>query len=163
MVIQFSWFLVLSCFLMKGIFSNLSKCHYFTKIDLTKGYWQVPMKPEAKQKTAFLAPNGLFQFTVMPFGLVNAPATFSRIMRALLKGMNNISNYIDDILIYTQSWEVHLQILKELLNRLKKANLTARPSKCSVGMNTVLYLGHNVGQSKLTPQLGKIEKIQNAS
>ena len=145
------------------LFSKLAKCHYFTQIDLTKGYWQVSMKSNQKHKTAFLAPNGLYQFTVMSFGLINAPATFSRIMRALLKDTNNISNYIDDILIHTQSWEIHIQTPNELLNRLKKSGLTARPSKCSIAINTVPYLGHNVGQNKLTPQLNKIDKIQNAS
>ncbi|XP_038074478.1 uncharacterized protein LOC119742537 [Patiria miniata] len=144
------------------IFTKLSKCHYFTKIDLTKGYWQVPLKPEVKPKTAFIAPNGLYQFIVMPFGLINAPATFSRIMRALLKDMNNVSNYIDDILLHTQSWEVHVQALNELLSRLRKSGLTARPSKCSVGMSTIAYLGHNVGRSKLTPQQNTVEKVQNA-
>ena len=65
------------------IFSKLSKDQYFSKFDLSKGYWQIPLNSDDKAKTAFLTPNGLYQFKVMPFGLVNAPATFTRIMRSL--------------------------------------------------------------------------------
>ena len=144
------------------IFSRLSKDHYFSKLDLTKGYWQVPMKPEAKDKTAFISPSGLYQFKTMPFGLINAPATFSRIMRKLIQDMQCVDNYIDDILVHTQSWETHMQTLSELLLRLKKAGLTAKPSKCSVGMDSIEYLGHVVGKSRLSPQQNKITKIQNA-
>ena len=144
------------------IFSKLAKDHFFTKIDLTKGYWQIPMKVEIKSLTAFITPNGLYQFKMMPFGLVNAPATFSTVMRTLTAGMENIDNYMDDILIHTQSWETHLRTLTTLLSRLRKAGLTARPSKCSIGMSNIVYLGHVVGKSKLSPQTNKIEKIKNA-
>ena len=144
------------------IFSRLAKDHYFTKIDLTKGYWQVPMNPDVKNKTAFIAPNGLYQFNVMPFGLVNAPATFSRIMRTLINGLDNIDNYIDDILVHTQSWEAHVKTITALLQRLRKAGLTARPSKCSIGMSSITYLGHTVGNSTISPQSKIVEKIQNS-
>lgn len=121
------------------------------------------MATEAKSKTAFITPAGLYQFKVMPFGLINAPATFSRVMRTLLKGLDHVDNYIDDILIHAQAWEVHMAVLTELMSRLRKSGLTARPSKCSVGNQTVEFLGHVIGQGKLTPQLNKIEKIKNAS
>ncbi len=143
------------------IFSRLAKDHFFSKIDLTKGYWQVPMNPDAKAKTAFIAPNGLYQFKMMPFGLVNAPATFSRIMRSLTNGLNNIDNYIDDILVHSQSWEVHVKTLSALLLRLRKAGLTARPSKCSIGMGNIIFLGHTVGNTTISPQPKTVEKIQN--
>ena len=76
-----------------------------TKIDLSKGYWQVPMEDENKPLTAFSTPSGLFQFRTMPFGLVNAPATFSRLMRKLLYGMTCVENFIDDIIIFAETWE----------------------------------------------------------
>ena len=144
------------------IFSKLANDHYFTKIDLSKGYWQIPMTVEAKAKTAFITPTGLYQFNVMPFGLVNAPATFSRVMRTLLNGLDHVDNYIDDILVHTQSWEVHIAILTELMQRLRKSGLTARPSKCLIGNQTISFLGHVIGHGKLEPQLNKVEKIKNA-
>ncbi|XP_060071934.1 uncharacterized protein LOC132551808 [Ylistrum balloti] len=106
------------------IFSRLSGNTYFSRLDLNKGYWQVPMEETSKQKTAFTTPVGLFQFSVMPFGLVNAPATFCRLMRILLEGMKNIESFIDDILIYTKTWEEHLAILRDLFERLRKAIIT---------------------------------------
>ena len=111
------------------LFSKLSHAKYFTKVDLSKGYWQVPMSETSKQLTAFLTPDGLFQFTVMPFGLVNAPATFSRLMRRALDGLPDTINYIDDILVYSSTWAGHVETLKQLFQRLRVANLTAKPSK----------------------------------
>ena len=75
------------------------------------GYWQIPLAEE-KEKTAFLTPYGLYQFRVMPFGLVNAPATFSRMMRSVVRGLSHVNNYIDDILIHTETWEEHVNIVK---------------------------------------------------
>ena len=144
------------------IFTRLANDHYFTKLDLSKGYWQIPVHPEAREKTSFVSPSGLYQFRMMPFGLVNAPATFSRMMRSLLHGISQVDNYIDDILIHTSTWEMHMKILSELMQKLRESNLTAKPSKCVVGMQNVAFLGHIVGQGQLAPQPDKMEKIQNA-
>ena len=100
--------------LQDDIFVNLSKAHYFSKLDLSKGYWQVPLTESAKPLTAFITHDGLYQFRTMPFGLVNAPATFSRIMCKLLFGLEHAANYIDDILIYTETWDEHIIRLREL-------------------------------------------------
>ena len=113
-------------------FAKLAGDKYFTKIDLSKGYWQVPLTDNAKELTAFVTSDGLFQFKTMPFGLVNAPASFSRIMRDLLRGVDNVDNFIDDILIHTATFEEHLVTLREVFERLKTANLTARPTKCNI-------------------------------
>ena len=114
------------------------------------------MEESSKPLTSFITPDGLFQFTVMPFGLVNAPATFSRIMRKLLRNQDCVINYIDDILIHTTSWEHHVQILKELFRKLRAANLTARPSKCFIGQEQVEFLGHIVGNGVLQPRPEKV-------
>lgn len=144
------------------IFTKLSRDHYFTKIDLTKGYWQVPMDEKSKPMTAFITHDGLYQFKVMPFGLVNAPATFTRIMRSLLEGLSNVDNYIDDILIHTVTWEKHIDKLKKVLNRIRLARHTARPTKCFVGYEEVEFLGHVVGHGQTKPKSDQIESIQRA-
>ncbi|XP_060070207.1 uncharacterized protein LOC132550192 [Ylistrum balloti] len=146
----------------EDMFSRLAGYHYFSKLDLTKGYWQVPMAESAKEKTAFITPVGLFQFRVMPFGLVNAPASFCRLMRKVLKGLQNTDSFVDDILIYTRTFEEHLIVLKELFERLRKAGLTARPSKCFMGFRSLDCLGHVVGDERLQPQPQKIRAIEDA-
>ncbi|XP_072022131.1 uncharacterized protein [Amphiura filiformis] len=144
------------------IFAKLATDHYFTKIDLSKGYWQIPMAESSKKYTAFVTPNGLYSFKMMPFGLVNAPATFSRIMRILLEGVTKVDNYIDDILIHTETWEEHMSKVKEVFSRLRRAKLTARPTKCFVGYEEIEFLGHVVGHGCVKPKRDKIEAIQDA-
>ncbi|XP_021347442.1 uncharacterized protein LOC110446564 [Mizuhopecten yessoensis] len=143
------------------IFSRLAGAKYFSKLDLSKGYWQGPMSTGAKPMTAFATPQGLYQFKVMPFGLVNAPATFSRLMRKLLLGMDHIDNFIDDILIYTDIWEKHMEVINELLSRLRAACLTARPSKCSIGFWSLSCLGNIVGAGRLQLEESNVVAIDN--
>ena len=144
------------------IFAKLAGDNYFTKIDLTKGYWQVPLTDDAKELTAFVTSDGLYQFKTMPFGLVNAPASFSRIMRDLLRGVDNVDNFIDDILIHTATFEEHVVTLREVFERLKTANLTARPTKCNIGNKSIEFLGHNVGQGQLRPVQNKVAAVRDA-
>jgi len=144
------------------IFSRLAGSKYFTKIDLSKGYWQVPLPEDCKQFTAFTTLQGLFQFKVMPFGLVNAPATFSRMMRKLLKGMDNVENFIDDVIVYTDTWDYHVKLVKDVLQRLKDANLTMRPSKCFVGYGSLECLGHVIGNEELQTDPDKLAAIRDA-
>ncbi|XP_021346951.1 uncharacterized protein LOC110446237 [Mizuhopecten yessoensis] len=146
----------------EDIFSRLAGARFFSRLDLSKGYWQVPMSDKAKPMTAFATPQGLFQFRVMPFGLVNAPATFSRMMRKLLAEMKHLENFIDDILIYTSTWEKHLDVLKELFSRLRNAGLTARPSKCALGFGSLSCLGHVVGLGGLELEQSKVKAIEEA-
>lgn len=98
----------------------------------------------------------------MPFGLVNAPATFSRVMRSLLRGMSGVHNYLDDILIHTRTWVEHLRVLREVFERLHSAGLTARPSKCQIGCRQIEFLGHIVREDKLQPMQDKVERIRHA-
>lgn len=145
------------------IFSQLAKDNYFTKIDLSKGYWQIPMEETSKKYTAFVTHGGLYQFEVMPFGLVNSAATFSRVMRILLQGMEKVHNWIDDVLIHTVTWDHQIASLREVLQRLRKGNITARPLKCYVGFSELDFIGHMVGHGILKPKPDKIEAILNAA
>ncbi|XP_072164915.1 uncharacterized protein [Diadema setosum] len=145
------------------IFAKLAGDRYFSKIDLTKGYWQVPLSQQAKPLTAFITHDGLYQFTTMPFGLVNAPASFSRIMRTALRGMPNVDNFIDDILIHTPTWEEHCRTLQAVLVRLRAVNLKAKPAKCFVGFAELDFLGHHVGRGTVQPNQDKIAQIQQAT
>lgn len=144
------------------IFAKIGKSKFFTKVDLCKGYWQIPMRDEDKDLTSFVTPDGLFRFTVMPFGLSNAAATFNRMMRVLLKGLKNTDSFIDAILVHTESWDDHIIALRGLLERLRSGKLSAKPSKCFVGFNSYDFLGHSIGNGVLCPNNDKLEAIKNA-
>jgi hypothetical protein len=137
----------------------LSKAKYFAKIDLTKGYWQIPVEPTDKHKTAFQTPLGLYQWTKMPFGLQNAPATFARMMRQLNLYENDAVSFFDDILIGVENVERLNLRLREVLSKLRSFGLTVRPSKMYVGFTELDFLGHVVCSGFLKPQSDKIRKI----
>ena len=144
------------------LIDKLGKAKYITTLDLTRGYWQVPLKPEARPKTAFLTPFGLYQFTVMPFGLSGAPATFQRMMDNLTRGLNESTGaYLDDLVIYSSTWEEHLQHVRAVLSRLREAGLTAKPRKCQFGMFKCIYLGHVAGSGQISPDPSKLEAIES--
>ena len=89
----------------QDIFSRISQDKYYSKFDMTKGYWQIPMRKQDIAKTSFVTPDGCYEFVKMPFGLMNSGATFTRMMRRLLEGVRNVEHYIDDCLVHTESWE----------------------------------------------------------
>lgn len=144
------------------IFTKLSKSKYFTKIDLSKGYFQLPLKKSCRKITAFVTHEGLFCFKRLPFGLVTGGASFSRMMRILLDGMKDAENFIDDILLHSVTCDDHVRALRELLTRLRNARLTARPSKCMIGYLQLDFLGHVVGNNQLKPNELKIQAIADA-
>ena len=141
------------------IFANLSKAKWFSKFDLTAGYWQVPLEENSKQLTAFRTKYGLYHFCVMPFGLVNAPATFSRLMRTVTEGLPDVHVYLDDVLVASADWQSHLHALEQLFKALEKANLRAKPSKCEIGQRSLEYLGHAVSEGECRPLEDKVTAI----
>jgi len=132
------------------IFGRLAKGTFLSKIDLSKGYWQIPLDPASKKYTAFSTGRKSMQFCYMPFGLSCAPAVFSRMMSKLLQGIEGVENYLDDIIIFSQSWNDHLNTLTEVFRRLRDNGLTAKPSKCTFGCNKLEFLGHIVGGGAIT-------------
>ena len=141
---------------------RLGRAQFITTLDLAKGYYQVPLKTEDQEKTAFTTPLGKFQFRQMPFGLKGAPSTFQRLMDTVLTPCHQFAgSYIDDIIIYSESWEEHLIHLKEVLQHLREAGLTAKPSKCSIAMFQCVYLGHKVGGGKISLDEAKVAAIQD--
>lgn len=145
------------------IFTRLTNAKYFTKLDLAKGYWQIKMSEESKQFTAFTTPMGCFQWVRMPFGLKNAPATFARLMRRLFGDRQDVVSYFDDMCIYNDNWQGHLNSLREVLHILLLNGLTVRPSKAEIAFPEIDFLGHIVGQGKQKPMDKNVSKILNLS
>ena len=144
------------------LFQKLSGDKYFTKLDLSKGYWQIPVKKEDIHKTAFVTPDGHYEFIKMPFGMVNSGATLVRGMRRLLGDLKGVDSYIDDILIHSESWEGHVRLLTTVFDRLKAAGLTVRPSKCRIGEANVEFIGHQLWSDGIKPIEDNIQKIRTA-
>ena len=143
------------------LLDRLGKANFRSTMDLTRGYWQVPVAQQDQHKTAFNSPFGFFQFRVMPFGLQGAPATFQRMMDRLLIGAYKFAAaYLDDLVIYSSTWSDHLQHICLILKKLQEAGLTVKLRKCQFGMQQCTYLGFIVGSGLLKPEIDKLQAIK---
>ncbi|CAC5401483.1 unnamed protein product [Mytilus coruscus] len=146
---------------MDEILNKVSRSRYTSKIDLTKGYWQVPLDADVRRKSAFVTSFGHFQFTVMPFGMVNAGATFVRLMQKVLCGHEDYADsFINDVGIFSDSWSFHLEHLRLVFQLLREAKLTARPSKCLFVFSELEFLGNIAGNGTIKPVQDKVSAIR---
>ena len=139
------------------LLDQLGRAKYFSTLDLASGFWQIRMHPQSREKTAFSTPQGLYEFRVMPFGLTNAPSVFQRLIQQVLMGLNPdsgpsfVTAYIDDILVFSDTLDDHLNHLRLVLERLKEVNLKLKPTKCRFARKEVEYLGHVLTPDGLKP------------
>ena len=142
---------------------SLSGSKYFCTMDLAQGYYQVAMHPNDKCKTAFTSRRGLRQFKVMPFRLTNAPGTFMHLMQLVLSGLqwSKAVLYLDDIIIFGKIFDETLLNLELVFERLRKAGLVLKPSKCGLFQESVEFLGHVVSQEGISCDPNKLEAIKN--
>ena len=126
------------------IFDAIGEAKYFSTLDLSSGYYQIPIKSDDMKKTAFTTKHGQFEFTRMPFGLCSAPATFQKMMNIILQRENwsKCLIYLDDVLIFGRTIKEHNERLSLVLQRIKEAGLKLSPEKCCILKTRVHYLGH---------------------
>lgn len=142
---------------------SLAGSKYFSKLDLRSGYWQVEIKEEDKYKTAFtVGPLGFYECNRMAFGLTNAPGSFQRLMERCMGPLNlkECLIYLDDIIIFSKTFEEHIKRLEDCFERLKQHGLKLKGSKCEFLQREVQYLGHIVSESGVKTDPDKIESLR---
>jgi hypothetical protein len=142
------------------ILSQLGQASVFTTIDLSQGYHQIDMKPVDRDKTAFVTPHrGTFRYKRMPFGLKGAGFTFQSVMDKTLSGLSYICcmAFLDDVIIYSRTWEEHAIHLQQVFERLTAAGFTVNPNKIHIGKQRVKLLGHIVETGKVSPDPDKVK------
>ena len=140
--------------------SALHGATVFSKIDLLKGYFQIPVNPSDVPKTAIVTPFGSFVFYYTPFGLRNAGATFQRLMDRIFGELPFVTVYVDDILIFSKNATDHSNHLKQVLTLLLRNGLVARLDKCSFGVPEVDFLGHHISAAGISPLEEKVAAVK---
>lgn len=143
----------------------LGGSQFFSAMDLASGYWQINLSKEDREKCALISSEGLFEPTRMPQGLCNAPATFQRAMDNLLGDlkMTCVLVYLDDITVFSRTFEEHLQHLRTVFQRIRDAGLKLKPSKCAFFKNEMEFLGHKVSREGILPLPDKVTAVRKMS
>ena len=143
-------------------FDRLAGASWFSTLDLKSGYWQLDMHPEDKHLSAFnVGCLGFYQWRRLAMGLSNSAATFQRVMELVMGSLNLQACllYLDDIIVFSDSWESHLARLELVLSKLEDAGLKLKPSKCCLFQKQIKYLGHIISEEGLATDPSKIEKV----
>ena len=146
---------------MEDCIDRIGQAQWVSKFDLLKGYWQVPLTDHAKEVSAFTTHDALYACNVLPFGMKNAPASFQRLMNQVTRGLGNVVTYIDDVVVFSDSWESHIGHIRSLFTRLAEASLVVNLAKCEFGKGQVTYLGHRVGRGEVLPRSAKVQAIMD--
>jgi hypothetical protein len=143
------------------LFDRLSQASHFTKLDLRSGYWQVRIAEGDEAKTACVTRYGSYEFLVMPFGLTNAPATFCNLMNDVLYEFLDrfVVVYLDDIVIYSESLDDHLDHLRQVFSRLREHQLFVKKEKCEFCRQEVMFLGHWISKGCIRMDERKVKAI----
>lgn len=150
--------------LISDLIIKARNCKYFTTLDINSAFWSIPLRIEDKQKTGFVTQDGHYQWTCLPFGLKTSPAIFQRILSNILRN-NNLKdfseNYIDDILIFSQSFEKHIEHIEKVLRAIINEGFRLKFKKCTFAETSVKYLGHIIGNNMVKPIKDNIISIMN--
>ncbi|GFX16054.1 retrovirus-related Pol polyprotein from transposon 297 [Trichonephila clavipes] len=138
---------------------KVSAAKFITVLIVSKGYWLIQLSKTAQRDSAFCTSFGTYRPLRMSFGLKNAPYFFSKLMAELLNGLQERTTYLDDIAIFSDTWESHLKHVETVLLRIKRAKLSIKPSKCKFAQQNVKFLGHILSQGFRTPSEVKVPDV----
>ncbi|EYC11418.1 hypothetical protein Y032_0050g1903 [Ancylostoma ceylanicum] len=146
---------------IEAILQNMAGKRFFSTLDMCSGYWQIPLEESSREKSSFTTPEGLYQFRVVPFGLSTSPAVFQRLMDAVLSDLlgKEVFCYIDDIMICTDTRERHIELLREVCKRMRKAGLKLKAKKCVLLQTSVTFLGHIIDVEGVHTDPAKVDAI----
>lgn len=139
-------------------------CKYFSTLDINSAFWSIPLRIEDRKKTAFVTQEGHFQWTCLPFGLKTSPAIFQRILNNILRKHKLTEfavNYIDDILVFSETYSEHINHLKQLLEAISYEGFRLKFTKCSFAASSVKYLGHIIENNTVRPLRDNLISIQD--
>ena len=141
------------------ILPKLTGAKVVSLLDAASGFWQIPLDRESAKLTTFITPFGRYFFNRLPFGITSAPEIFQREMTELLKDQEGLAVYMDDILIYSDSEEVHEVRLQKTLDTLEKAGLKLNHDKCLLRQRQLKYLGHYIDEHGIRPDEAKVKAV----
>ena len=149
--------------LINDLLDRLGKAKFFSSLNAFAGFHRIPLHPDSIPKTSFVLPWGQWEYLRMPFGLKNAPATFQRTMNTILKPVLDkfAFVYVDDIIIFSETFEEHLQHIQQVFSLVRQACLRLNTKKCYFLKKHLEYLGYVVSAEGTHADPKKIEKIQN--
>jgi len=150
--------------LIDDLIIKARNCKYFTSLDINSAFWSIPLRIEDRNKTGFITQEGHYQWTCLPFGLKTAPAIFQRILSSILR-KNNLKNftenYIDDILIFSETFEDHIIHIKQVLEAIIKEGFRLKLRKCMFASESIKYLGHIIENNTVRPIKDNLVSIYN--
>ena len=137
---------------IQELLSHLNKCKYFSSLNLHSGYYHISLTEEAKKKTAFVTADGMYQWNIVPFGLATAVSTFQYLMSKVLTGLRDFAfTYLDDVLVFSETYDNHICYLNEVFACFKKAGLKIKLSNGQFFKTQLHYLGHKISADGLEP------------
>ena len=144
---------------LEDIAPKLAGAQYFSKLDASSGFWQIPLHPDSAKLTTFMTPFGRFCFRRLPFGITSAPEIFQSLMSDLLKNREGCEAIMDDIIVYGKSAEEHDENLQNTFEVIKESGLKLNKEKCEIKKNKLTYFGHVLSAEGVSPDPEKVKAI----